>query len=153
MPAFGALHAHDERCVVGVVTTAPRPSGRDGALQESPVATWAREHDLPLLEVERLRDPTTLETIASLDATVGLLSDFGQIVPREMLRTIPRGILNLHPSLLPAYRGASPIAKSTTCPKAALIDDGVPIQIEPRSSGHFNISGNISIAVDAKYPL
>jgi len=112
VPAFGALHAHDERCVVGVVTTAPRPSGRDGALQESPVATWAREHDLPLLEVERLRDPTTLETIASLDATVGLLSDFGQIVPREMLRTIPRGILNLHPSLLPAYRGASPIAAS-----------------------------------------
>jgi methionyl-tRNA formyltransferase len=40
---------------------------------------------------------------------VGLLADFGQIVPAEMLRSVPRGILNLHPSLLPAYRGAAPI--------------------------------------------
>jgi methionyl-tRNA formyltransferase len=40
---------------------------------------------------------------------VGLLADFGQIVPAEMLRSVPRGILNIHPSLLPAYRGAAPI--------------------------------------------
>ena len=57
----------------------------------------------------RLRDRATQETIASLEATVGVLADFGQLVPGAMLQGIPRGILNLHPSLLPAYRGASPI--------------------------------------------
>ncbi len=109
VPAFGALHAHDEQSIVGVITTAQHPSGRGGALLETPVATWARDHDLPLLEVERLRDPSTQETIASLGATLGLLADFGQILPGEMLRATPHGILNLHPSLLPAYRGAAPI--------------------------------------------
>ena len=109
VPAFDALHEKHEGSIAAVITAAPRPSGRDGALVATPVASWARERDLPLLEVERLRAPSTQETIASLDVTVGLLADFGQIVPAEMLRSVPRGILNIHPSLLPAYRGAAPI--------------------------------------------
>ena len=109
VPAFDALHGAHEGSIVGVITAAPKPSGRDGALVPTPVASWARERDLPLLEVQRLRAPAIQETIASLDVSVGLLADFGQIVPADMLRSVPRGILNLHPSLLPAYRGAAPI--------------------------------------------
>ena len=109
VPAFDALHEKHEGSIAAVITAAPRPSGRDGALVATPVASWARERDLPLLEVERLRAPSTQDTIASLDVSVGLLADFGQIVPAELLRSVPRGILNLHPSLLPAYRGAAPI--------------------------------------------
>jgi len=109
VPAFDALDKKHEWSIAAVITAAPRPSGRDGALVSTPVAAWARERDLPLLEVEQLRASSTQETIASLDATVGLLADFGQIVPAEMLRSVHRGILNLHPSLLPAYRGAAPI--------------------------------------------
>jgi methionyl-tRNA formyltransferase len=109
VPAFNALHERHQESIAAVITAAPRPSGRDGTLVPTPVASWARERDLPLLEVEQLRAPSTQEAIASLDATVGLLADFGQIVPAEMLRSLHRGILNLHPSLLPAYRGAAPI--------------------------------------------
>lgn len=109
VPAFGALHAHDPQSVVGVVTSAPRPSGRGGRLVGTPVARWARDHELPLFEVGRLRDSSMQETIVSRGPTVGLLADFGQIIPGALLRAIPRGILNLHPSLLPAHRGAAPI--------------------------------------------
>jgi len=109
VPAFDALHEIFEESIITVITAAPRPSGRDGTLVATPVASWARERDLPLLEVEQLRAPSTQGTIASLDGTLGLLADFGQIVPAEMLRSFSRGILNLHPSILPAYRGAAPI--------------------------------------------
>ncbi|MFM8403255.1 MAG: methionyl-tRNA formyltransferase, partial [Candidatus Limnocylindrus sp.] len=90
MPAFNALHERHQESIAAVITAAPRPSGRDGALVSMPVASWARERNLPLLEVEQLRAPSTQETIASIDATVGLLADFGQIVPAEMLRSVNR---------------------------------------------------------------
>jgi methionyl-tRNA formyltransferase len=131
VPAFDALHEKHGESIAAVITAAPRPSGRGGALVATPVASWAREHDLPLLEVERLRTSSTQETIASLEATVGLLADFGQIIPAEMLRSVPRGILNLHPSLLPAYRGAAPIPAAIlagdqeTGVSTILMDDGL----------------------------
>ena len=131
VPAFEALRAHDEQSIVGVVTTVPRPAGRGGALVETPVAAWAREHNLPLLEVERARDASTQETIASLGATLGLLADFGQLIPGEMLHAVPHGILNLHPSLLPAHRGATPIPAAIlggdkeTGVSTMLMDDGL----------------------------
>lgn len=109
MPTFGALHAAFKQNIVAVLTTAPRPAGRRGVLESTPVATWAREHNLPLFEVERLREQSSVELVLSLGATVGVLADFGQIVPGTVLRAIPNGILNLHPSLLPKYRGATPI--------------------------------------------
>ena len=67
-----------------------------------------RSH-LPLLEVERIRDSAVVARIAALNADIGLLADFGQIVPSALLSAPRHGILNLHPSLLPRHRGASPI--------------------------------------------
>jgi methionyl-tRNA formyltransferase len=109
LPSFDAVFADPYFDVVGVVTAAPRAAGRSGELQPTPVARWARERELDLLETGRIREKEALETISSLGATVGLLVDFGQIVPVELLSALPRGALNLHPSLLPKFRGASPI--------------------------------------------
>lgn len=110
LPAFNAVHADPDLDVVAVVSTAPRAAGRSGAPQSTPVAEWARGEGLELLETVRLRDATTLETLMQIGAKVGLLADFGQIVPGALIDALPSGILNLHPSLLPRFRGASPIA-------------------------------------------
>ena len=109
LPAFNAVHADPNFDIVAVVSAAPRAAGRSGEPQSTPVAEWARGEGLDLLETGRLRDAATLETLMQLGAAVGLLADFGQIVPDTLIDALPGGILNLHPSLLPKFRGASPI--------------------------------------------
>jgi methionyl-tRNA formyltransferase len=64
---------------------------------------------VPLLTPERLRDPAFLETLAALRPAVGVLADYGKLLPAAVLDLAPHGILNLHPSLLPRHRGATPI--------------------------------------------
>lgn len=109
LPAFNAVHADPNFDIVAVVSTAPRAAGRSGEPQSTPVAGWARGEGLDLLETGRLRDEATLKTLMQLGASLGLLADFGQIVPGALINALPGGILNLHPSLLPKFRGASPI--------------------------------------------
>jgi methionyl-tRNA formyltransferase len=95
--------------VVGVVAAPDRPAGRRGKVREVPVAGAARKHDLPLLQPARIRAAEAIEAIRALEPELGVLADYGQIVPQALLDIPPRGILNLHPSLLPRHRGASPI--------------------------------------------
>jgi len=95
--------------VVGVVTAPDRPAGRGGRLGASPVAARATSYGLPVLRPERLRDAAVAADILGFGAEVGLLADYGRIVPEAILGGFPRGILNVHPSLLPRHRGASPV--------------------------------------------
>ncbi len=64
---------------------------------------------VPVLAPERLRDPTVLAGIAALHPEIGVLADYGKLLPEAILGIPPHGILNLHPSLLPRHRGATPI--------------------------------------------
>ena len=131
LPSFAALAAADGISIVGVVTAAPRPAGRNGALRATPVAAWAATNGLPLIEVARIRDAAWVQRITALDAQVGLLADFGQIVPAALLSAPRHGILNLHPSLLPRHRGASPVpatilaGESETGVCTMLMDEGL----------------------------
>jgi methionyl-tRNA formyltransferase len=75
-----------------------------------PVARRARELGLPLLQPDRVRSPEAVAAIAALRPDLGVLADYGQIVPAAVLAIPPHGILNIHPSALPRHRGASPIA-------------------------------------------
>ncbi len=93
--------------VVAVVTQPDRPAGRGRRLSSPPVAVRARELGLLVLQPERLRD--VRETLQALAPEVGVVVAYGRILP-EWLLELPRlGCVNLHPSLLPKYRGASPI--------------------------------------------
>jgi methionyl-tRNA formyltransferase len=67
-------------------------------------ATWA-----PLLQPARLRDPEAVAALQELQPDLGVLADYGQVVPRQVLDLPDQGILNVHPSLLPRHRGATPI--------------------------------------------
>jgi methionyl-tRNA formyltransferase len=92
-----------------VVTQPARPAGRGQRAQEPPVACWAREHGLAVAQPERVRDPAFLEAVVALAPDVAVVVAFGQIFPRPLLDLPRHGCVNLHASLLPRWRGASPI--------------------------------------------
>jgi methionyl-tRNA formyltransferase len=109
VPILDALDATPRVALVGVVSAPDRPSGRRGALTAVPVARRARQLDLRLLQPARIRSADAVASIADLLPDLGVLADYGQIIPSAVL-TLPRhGILNVHPSLLPRHRGATPI--------------------------------------------
>ena len=108
VPTLAALVAAG-RAPVRVVTQPARPAGRGQKPQDPPVARWARERNLPVSQPERVRDPAFLEDLAALDPDVAVVVAFGQIFPRALLDLPRLGCLNLHASLLPRWRGASPI--------------------------------------------
>ncbi|MBW8874861.1 MAG: methionyl-tRNA formyltransferase [Acidobacteria bacterium] len=108
VPTLAALVAAG-RAPVRVVTQPARPAGRGQKPQDPPVARWAREHGLPVMQPERVRDPAFLAEIAALAPDVAVVVAFGQIFPRALLDLPRHGCVNLHASLLPRWRGASPI--------------------------------------------
>lgn len=109
VPILDAALSAPEIEIVAVVSAPDRPVGRRAVLSPSPVAARARELGLALLQPERLRAPEAVTAIAELRPALGLLADYGQIVPPAILGLPPHGILNVHPSALPRHRGASPI--------------------------------------------
>ena len=103
------LEDHDEVELVGVVTAPPRPAGRGGRITTTPINDAARHlHIEPVLTPERLRSNDAVADVLALAPDLIVLADYGQIVPRELLE-VRHGALNLHPSLLPRHRGATPI--------------------------------------------
>jgi methionyl-tRNA formyltransferase len=108
VPTLAALVAA-ERSPVRVVTQPARPAGRGRRTQEPPVASWARERGLEVTQPERVRSPAFLEAAAALAPDLAVVVAFGQIFPRALLDLPRHGCVNLHASLLPRWRGASPI--------------------------------------------
>jgi len=91
------------------VVTAPQRAGARGRPTDPPVAAWATEHGLPMLRPDRLRATDAVAQVADLQPELLVLADYGQIVPSALLDLPARGALNVHPSLLPRHRGATPI--------------------------------------------
>jgi methionyl-tRNA formyltransferase len=96
--------------VVAVVTQPDRATGRGRRVKSSPVKKTALAHDLPLLQPPSLRRPEAAAELRELAPDVIVVAAFGQILPPEVLAIPPHGCLNVHASLLPRYRGGSPIA-------------------------------------------
>jgi methionyl-tRNA formyltransferase len=110
VPILLAMAAHPAVRLAAVVSTPDRPAGRGGRPRAVPVARLAREHGWPLVQPARLRDGAVVEAIVAFAADVFVLADYGRIVPPELVDAPPHGALNVHPSLLPRHRGASPVA-------------------------------------------
>ncbi len=108
-PALRRLAAHPDVELVGVVTAPPRPVGRRRLLTAPPIGVLAGELGLaPVLTPDRLRATESIAAIHALRPALAVLADYGQIVPPALL-DLPHGALNLHPSALPRWRGASPV--------------------------------------------
>ena len=109
VPSLDALAGDPRVELVGIVTAPDRPAGRGRTMLPTPVALRARTMWLPLLQPVRVGEPEVLDEIAALKPDLGVLADYGQIIPGRLLDLPRLGILNLHPSLLPRHRGATPI--------------------------------------------
>ncbi len=92
-----------------VVTQPDRPKGRGQVVEAPPVAQFARAHGLPFLQPVRLKAPDVLEALRAHRPDLVVTVAYGKLIPKELLALPPLGCINLHPSLLPKYRGASPI--------------------------------------------
>src|SRR5512146_3102875 len=99
--------------IVAVVTQSPKPVGRKQILTYSPVDKWAHERGI---ETHYSSSELAMDKI---EADIGILASYGEIIRKEVINLFPQGILVIHPSLLPKYRGTSP------CPTA--IADGETI--------------------------
>jgi methionyl-tRNA formyltransferase len=108
LPSLVALReaGHD---VALVVTQPDRPAGRGLRLAAPPVAQYAREQSLPLWQTSTLKGGEAEQRLHAVSADGMALAAFAALVPRNLLEIAPLGILNVHPSLLPRWRGASPI--------------------------------------------
>lgn len=117
-PTLRALAGARDFAVRLVVTQPPRPAGRGRAIQRSAVHEAADALGLPVLTPERLRGNDALDVLRATAAALFVVAAYGKILRPDVLDIPSRGTLNVHASLLPAYRGASPIT--------AAILDGVP---------------------------
>lgn len=107
IPSLRALLAVAD--VAAVVTQPDKPKGRGRQVEPPPVACAAKELGLPLLQPARLRAPDAIAQLRALRPDVIVTVAYGKIIPKELLELPPLGPVNLHPSLLPKHRGASPI--------------------------------------------
>ncbi|MGQ9571858.1 MAG: methionyl-tRNA formyltransferase [Dehalococcoidia bacterium] len=96
--------------IVGVYTRPDRPTGRGRTLTPPPVKTAALDYGLPVFQPPSLRRPEAVDELASLRPDVIVVCAFGVILRQPVLDIPAKGVLNVHPSLLPRHRGASPIA-------------------------------------------
>ena len=98
--------------VVLAVTQPDKARGRGGKVQFPPVKEAALAHGIPVFQPERIRDDRSAAELANYKADAAVVAAYGQILPESVL-TMPRyGCLNVHASLLPAYRGAAPIQRA-----------------------------------------
>lgn len=92
-----------------VVTQPDRPCGRGQRLTPSPVACWASQRGIRVMKPDHCRKPEWVEEISALAPELIITAAYGQILPTSLLAIPVKGCLNIHASLLPLYRGASPI--------------------------------------------
>src|SRR3990172_4759611 len=97
LPILKALYKKYE--IAAAVTQSPKPTGRKKFLTYSPVDTWAHQRKIPVIY--------DLDKVPKAD--LGVLAAYGKIIPPSVIQNLKSGILNIHPSLLPKYRGASPV--------------------------------------------
>src|SRR6266581_4153765 len=144
--AHGAVLPQDYQLVT-VITRVDKPAGRGKEIIYSPVKQAALAHGIPVWQPGSLKRPENIEALAAYHADLFVVAAFGQILPQAVLDQPRYGTLNIHASLLPKYRGVSPISEailqgdSETGVTIMLIDAGV-------DSGPVLLRRSLPIAAD-----
>lgn len=140
LPVLGALLEHYE--IAALITTPPKPKGKKGELAPSPVADIARARGILVLEPQKVGEAA--EILQKLGVEIGVVASFGKIIPERIL-DIPRlGVINIHPSLLPKWRGPSPIQSALL---AGERETGVTIHITTAKVDAGAVVGQIKIPI------
>ncbi|MFA6963794.1 MAG: peptide deformylase [Patescibacteria group bacterium] len=109
VPALNALATDPQYRIKLVITGENLAVSRTHADNINPIEETAKKYKIPILKTKNIKDPETIEKIKATKPKIGIMADFGQIVSEEILNIPEFGIINIHPSLLPKYRGPSPI--------------------------------------------
>ncbi len=110
VPSLEVLHLHPNVEVAAVVSMPDRRAGRGKQLQSPPVATFAKENNIPLIQTENInKDEDALKLLHSIEADFFIVIAFAQFLGSKILKMPKLGAFNIHTSLLPKYRGAAPI--------------------------------------------
>lgn len=128
-----------------VVCNPDRPQGRKQELTPPPTKVWALEHDIPVLQPENLKDDPELDLLKNSEWDLFIVVAYSKIIPKEILDLPARGTVNVHPSLLPKLRGASPI-------RSAILEDmretGVTVMLMDEKMDHGPVLAQASIALE-----
>lgn len=108
LPCLDALF-HSEHQLKAIYTQPDRPAGRGRKLQASAVKEWAIQHDIPVYQPPNFKSPEAIAELAALQPDVLIVIAYGLILPTAVLNIPQFGCINVHASLLPRWRGASPI--------------------------------------------
>lgn len=109
LPALEALLASKQHKIIAVYTQPDRPQGRGLKVVPSPIKQLALTYNLPVYQPEKLRDPDALQQLQALQPDIFIDVAYGLLIPDEILTLPHHGCINVHPSLLPRWRGAAPI--------------------------------------------
>jgi methionyl-tRNA formyltransferase len=130
VPSLKALLASGHE-VVAVITQPPAIAGRGRKLVASPVEIYARENSIPVFNPESVNTQSMLDEIKNLNADVGAIVAYGQLLKKPVLESLKFGWVNLHFSLLPSWRGAAPVQRcimsgdQVTGATTFLLDEGM----------------------------
>jgi methionyl-tRNA formyltransferase len=132
-----SLHALDRLLELGVkiksvVTVPDKPQGRKMLMTPPPAKVWAERHEIPFLQFEKL-DEAAVAALAALKPDLFIVASYGKIIPKHILDIPVQGTINIHPSILPKYRGATPLQS------AILADDknmGVTLMLMDEKMDH-----------------
>jgi methionyl-tRNA formyltransferase len=111
VPTLAALHNAGHE-IVAVYTQPPRPAGRGQKDTPSPVHTYALEHNLRVYTPVNLKTPEIQHAFSAHNAEIAVVVAYGLLLPKPILDAYPRGCINVHPSLLPRWRGAAPLQRT-----------------------------------------
>jgi len=104
--------------VCGVVTQPDRPRGRGQKVSDAPVKALAVERGVRVIQPERLKDPAIGDTLRAWDPDIGVVVAYGRLIPDRLLEIPRQGMINVHASLLPKYRGAAPVHRAVIAGEA-----------------------------------
>ena len=131
--------------IIGVVTQTDKPKGRKAILTPPPVKVYAMEKGIPVYQPKTLRDEAFYQLLSEIDPELIVVTAFGKILPQSVLDYPRYGCINVHGSLLPAYRGAAPMQRAVidglkeTGITTMLMDAGI-------DTGDMLLTGRIEIA-------
>jgi methionyl-tRNA formyltransferase len=156
VPSLTTLIESSHR-VVGLVSQPDRPKGRGQRVQPTPTKAVAVERGVPVFQPDRLKDPEFLERMAELRPDLAVVVAYGRILPESLLAVPRLGMINVHGSILPAYRGAAPVHRAVIAGDAETgvtimrlireLDAGPTLAMRRRPIGPDETSGEVEAAL------